>query len=342
MKALITGGAGFIGSHLADYLVRAGHHVTILDDLSTGRLENVRALEGHPAFACRIGSVTDERTVAEVMSEADVVFHLAAAVGVFLVVQSPVRTIETNVLGTEIILRQAAAHGRKVILASTSEVYGKSPKVPYSEGDDLVMGPTTVGRWSYASSKAIEEFLARAYWQEKRLPVVIVRPFNVVGPRQTGQYGMVLPRFIGQALRGGPITVYGEGRQTRCFSHVRDVVDVFVRLAEHPAAVGEVYNVGTDSEISIKDLALRVVALAKTGAAIQFIPYDAAYGEGFEDLQRRVPDLRKIRAAIGYQPRVRLDDIILELLELGRAQVEHKGPTIQQSHTNPRQPGPLR
>ena len=318
MKALITGGAGFIGSHLAEYLVGAGHHVTILDDLSTGKMENLRALEGHPRFVCRIGSVTDERTVAEVVSEADAIFHLAAAVGVFLVVQSPVRTIETNVLGTEIVLRQAAAHGRRVLLISTSEVYGKGRKVPYNEQHDLVLGPTTVGRWSYACSKAIEEFLALAYWREKKLPVVVVRPFNIVGPRQTGQYGMVLPRFVGQALRGGPITVYGEGAQTRCFTHVKDVIAAFALLAESPAAVGQVYNIGSDSEISIKDLALRVAALANTGASIQSIPYSSAYGEGFEDLQRRIPDLTKIRKAIGYQPSISLDEIILELLALGR------------------------
>ena len=336
MKALITGGAGFIGSHLAEHLIRSGHPVTVLDDLSTGRLENLRALEGNPAFTCRIGSVTDERTVAEVMSDVEIVFHLAAAVGVFLVVQSPVRTIETNVLGTEIVLRQAAAYRRKVLLASTSEVYGKSQKVPYSEGDDLVLGPTTVGRWSYACSKAIEEFLALAYSREKNLPVVIMRPFNVVGPRQTGQYGMVLPRFVEQALRGGPITVYGKGTQTRCFSHVRDVVEAFARLAEHPAAVGEVYNIGSDHEISIQDLAVKVAALARTGAGIQHVPYAAAYGQGFEDLQRRVPDLAKIRAAIGYQPRVALDEIICELLEIGRAKMPDAHPPVGRSGTNPR------
>lgn len=324
MKALITGGAGFIGSHLAEYLIRRGDHVAILDDLSTGRLENISALQGHPRFQCRIGSVTDERTVAEMVEEAEIVYHLAAAVGVFLVVKSPVRTIETNVLGTEIVLRQAAAHRTKIILVSTSEVYGKSRKVPYSEGDDLLLGPPTKGRWSYACSKALEEFLALAYWREKKLPVVIVRPFNVVGPRQTGQYGMVLPRFIAQALQGGPITVYGTGNQTRSFAHVSDVVEALVCLSEHPDAVGEIYNIGSDHEISIKELAQRVVELAKTRAQIQFIPYSEAYAEGFEDLERRVPDLSKIRAAIGYHPKVSLDQIIIELLALGRAQVTNK------------------
>jgi UDP-glucose 4-epimerase len=335
MKVLVTGGAGFIGSHLADHLIKCGHEVTVLDDLSTGRLENIRGLEGHPRFRCRIGSVTDERTVAELISDAEVVFHLAAAVGVFLVVQNPVRTIETNVLGTEILLRQAAARGRKVLLASTSEVYGKSRKVPSSENDDLVLGPTTVGRWSYACSKALEEFLAIAYWNEKKLPMVIVRPFNVVGPRQTGRYGMVLPRFVEQALGGGPITVYGNGSQTRSFAHVRDVVEALVRLAEHPAAVGQIYNVGNDQEIAIQELAHRVAALAKTGARIQYIPYEEAYGAGFEDLERRVPDLSKIREAIGYQPRTTLDEIILELLGIGRAGRAKKTEAVRSSSGTP-------
>ncbi len=354
MKILITGGAGFIGSHLAEYLVARGEErVTVLDDLSTGSLENLKALEGHPRFTCRIGSITDERTVAEVVSEADLVYHLAAAVGVFLVVQSPVRTIETNMLGTEILLRQAAAHGRKVVLLSTSEVYGKSAKVPCSEDDDLVLGATTVNRWSYACSKALEEFLALAYAKEKNLPVVIVRPFNIVGPRQTGRYGMVLPRFVEQALRGGPITVYGDGAQTRSFAHVRDMVEGLVRLAELPAAVGQVYNIGNDCEVAIRDLARSVARLSETGARVrqavgrtrrvaettrrvEFVPYSTAYGEGFEDLRRRVPDLSKIRAAIGYEPRVTLDEIIRELLALARRKPAKAPASAKKSAHSPR------
>jgi UDP-glucose 4-epimerase len=311
MKALITGGAGFVGSHLAEALVARGDEVFVLDNLSTGSIENIEHLKGHPRFHYAVESVTNEPVTAELVDRVDVVFHLAAAVGVRLIVESPVNTIETNVHGTEMILKLANKKKKKVLVASTSEVYGKSGVVPFREDADLVLGPTSKGRWSYACSKAIDEFLALAYFKEKRLPVVVVRLFNTVGPRQTGRYGMVIPNFVKQALGGRPITVFGDGSQSRCFTYVSDVVGQLVALAEEERAVGEVFNVGNDrEEISIVDLARRVKARAASKGEIVLVPYDQAYEEGFEDMQRRVPDLAKLRALTGYQPQVQLDEIL--------------------------------
>jgi nucleoside-diphosphate-sugar epimerase len=311
MKALITGGAGFVGSHLAEALLARGDTVHVLDNLSTGAMDNIGHLKGNERFHYLIDSVMNERVVAEVIDRVDVVYHLAAAVGVKLIVESPVNTIETNVHGTEMVLKVASKKKKKVLVASTSEVYGKSEEVPFREDADLVLGATTKGRWSYACSKAIDEFLALAYWKEKGLPVVVFRLFNTVGPRQTGRYGMVIPNFVKQALQGHPITVFGDGTQSRSFTYVSDVVDALVKLAEHPDAVGQVLNIGNDhEEISILELAQRVKARTGSKSAIELVPYDEAYEEGFEDMPRRVPDLTKIRRLLGYEPRVHLDEIL--------------------------------
>jgi len=311
MKALITGGAGFVGSHLAEALVARGDEVFVLDNLSTGSIENIEHLKGHPRFHYTIESIMNEPVTAELVDRVEVVFHLAAAVGVRLIVESPVNTIETNVHGTEMVLKLANKKKKKVVVASTSEVYGKSGIVPFREDADLVLGPTSKGRWSYACSKAIDEFLALAYHKEKRLPVVLVRLFNTVGPRQTGRYGMVIPSFVKQALQGRPLTVFGDGTQSRCFTYVSDVVEQLVALAEEPRAVGEVFNVGNDrEEITIGDLARRVKARTGAKSEVVLVPYDQAYEEGFEDMQRRVPDLAKLRALTGYVPKVQLDEIL--------------------------------
>lgn len=310
MKALITGGAGFIGSHLAEFLLGRGHEVHVLDDLSTGSMENIDSLRGSPRFHYHVESVLAEPVLAELVDRADVIYHLAAAVGVRLIVDSPVRTLHTNIATTEIVLRHAAKKKKTVLVTSSSEVYGKSTKAPFREDDDMVLGPTTKSRWSYACSKAVDEFLALAYWKEQHVPTVIVRLFNTVGPRQTGRYGMVIPRFVGQALQGGPITVYGDGSQTRCFAHVSDVVEQIWKLAEHPDAIGQVFNIGSDDEISIGKLAERVQNLVNPSASISFIPYAKAYQEGFEDIERRVPDLTKLRKLTGYAPKFSLDDIL--------------------------------
>lgn len=314
MRALITGGAGFIGSHLAEALIAAGHRVSVIDNLSTGAFSNIAHLKGHERFSYAIDSIDNEPLVAELIDQADMVYHLAAAVGVRLIVESPVRTIETNVHGTEVVLRHAAKKGKTVLIASTSEVYGKSPSVPFREDGDLVMGPSSKHRWAYACSKAIDEFLALAYWKEKKLPVIIVRLFNTVGPRQTGRYGMVVPNFVRQALAGEPITVFGDGLQTRCFTYVGDVVGALVALASEPGAIGTVLNLGSTQEISIRDLAERVKALTGSASPIQMVPYDQAYESGFEDMHRRVPDISRIRALIGYEPRVPLDDILRRVI----------------------------
>jgi len=320
MKVLITGGAGFVGSHLAEALLARGDTVYILDNLSTGAMANVAHLKTHDRFHYLIDTVMNERVVAEGVDHVDVVYHLAAAVGVKLIVESPVNTIETNVHGTEMVLKVAAKKKKKVLIASTSEVYGKSEDVPFREDADLVLGATTKGRWSYACSKAIDEFLALAYWKEKQLPVVVFRLFNTVGPRQTGRYGMVIPNFVKQALRNEPITVYGDGKQSRCFTYISDVVDALVKLAEHPGAVGQVMNIGNDhEEISILDLAKRVKARTGSRSVIEMVPYDKAYEEGFEDMPRRVPDLGKIRALIGYEPRVHLDETLDKVAEYFRS-----------------------
>jgi UDP-glucose 4-epimerase len=311
MKALITGGAGFVGSHLTERLLESGHEVHVIDDLSTGSIENIEPFKGRPGFHYTIETIMNEPVLAELVDRVDVVFHLAAAVGVRLIVESPVNTIETNVHGTEKVLALANKKRKKVVLTSTSEVYGKADTVPFREDGDLVMGPTSKGRWSYACSKAIDEFLALAYHKEKRLPVVVARLFNTVGPRQTGRYGMVIPNFVKQALLGHPLTVFGDGTQTRCFTDVRDVVGQLALLAEAPSAVGEVFNVGNDrEEVTILELAERVKARTGSKSEIVLVPYEKAYEEGFEDMRRRVPDLSKLRALTGYVPQVSLDEIL--------------------------------
>ena len=310
MRALITGGAGFIGSHLAETLLNGGHTVSVIDDLSTGSIRNIQHLKGRSGFSYVIDSVTNEPLLAECVDGCDVIFHLAAAVGVKLIVEAPVRTIETNVHGTEVVLKHANKKKKLVVVASTSEVYGKSAVLPFREDADLVLGPTTKHRWAYACSKMIDEFLALAYWKERRLPVVIVRLFNTVGPRQTGQYGMVVPTFVQQALEGLPITVYGDGNQSRSFTYVGDVVSALVALAQTPDAIGEIFNIGNDQEISIADLAARVKAITRSASDIVFIPYDQAYEAGFEDMPRRVPDISKVRRMAKFEPRVQLDEIL--------------------------------
>jgi UDP-glucose 4-epimerase len=319
VKAFITGGAGFIGSHLAGRLLDDGHDVSILDNLSTGSIDNIAHLKGRTGFSYTIDSVTNEPLLAELIDTSDVVFHLAAAVGVKLIVEQPVHTIETNVHGTEVVLKHANKKKKLVFIASTSEVYGKSADVPFREAADLVLGPSAKHRWAYACSKLIDEFLALAYWKEKKLPVVIVRLFNTVGPRQTGQYGMVLPTFVRQALAGQPITVFGDGTQSRSFTYVGDVVDALVGLATNTRAVGEVFNIGNTGEVTIGDLAARVKQMAGSCSPIHYVPYDQAYETGFEDMPRRVPDISKIRAFVGYEPKMQLDDIIRSVIEYMRA-----------------------
>ena len=321
MRVLITGGAGFIGSHLADAYIARGDEVHIIDDLSTGSFRNIQHLKTHARFHYTIDSVLNQPVLSEVMDQCDVVFHLAAAVGVKLIMESPVHTIETNVRGTEVVLAQANKKKKRVLIASTSEVYGLSEHLPFREDGPLVMGATSKHRWSYACSKAIDEFLALAYHREKKLPTIIVRLFNTVGPRQTGQYGMVIPTFVKQALAGRPITVYGDGSQTRCFGFVGDVVGALMKLMDEPAAVGQVFNIGSDQEISIGKLAERIRELTSSKSEITFMPYDEAYEEGFEDMPRRVPDIGKVRDLVGFAPTVRLDDILQSVIayEIGPA-----------------------
>jgi UDP-glucose 4-epimerase len=319
MKALITGGAGFIGSHLSELLINQGNQVFILDDLSTGNIENILHLKDNPNFHYTIDTVMNVPVTAELVDRSDVIFHLAAAVGVRLIVESPVRTIETNIKGTEIILELAGKKRKQVILTSTSEVYGKANKVPFSENDDLVLGPTHKGRWSYACSKAIDEFLALAYWRERKLPVIVTRLFNTVGPRQTGRYGMVVPTFVRQALLGDPITVFGEGTQSRCFAHVTDVTDALYKLSQTKASLGKIFNVGSDEEISILQLARKIKHLLGSQSRIDLIPYDEAYEEGFEDMPRRVPDISRVQQMINYQPRNNLDQIIQSVIDHERS-----------------------
>jgi UDP-glucose 4-epimerase len=315
MRALITGGAGFIGSHLADALLAAGHQVTVLDDLSTGSMENIAHLKTHPRFRYTVDSVTNEPLLAELIDGCDIVFHLAAAVGVKKIVEEPVHTIETNVHGTEVVLKHANKKKKLVVIASTSEVYGKSVAVPFHEDDDLVLGPTPKHRWAYACSKAIDEFLALAYWKEKKLPVIIVRFFNTVGPRQSGQYGMVIPNFVRQALAGQPITVHGDGTQSRSFTYVGDVVSALLKLMAEPRAIGQVFNVGNPEEVTILELANRVRQLANSESEIVLVPYEQAYDAGFEDMPRRVPNLQKIRSLIDYEPHVDLNEILRRVID---------------------------
>lgn len=315
MKVLITGGAGFIGSHLAEHYLNQGEFVCAIDDLSTGSIENILHLKSNPNFNYTIDTVLNAPIIAELVDQCDVIFHLAAAVGVKLIVESPVKTIETNVRGTEVILEMANKKKKKVVIFSTSEVYGKGSNIPFSEEEDLVLGPTYKGRWSYACSKAIDEFLALAYWREKGLPVVVLRLFNTVGPRQTGQYGMVLPNFVRQALCNQPLTVFGDGTQSRCFTHVADVVGAIDMLTKEDSAIGEVFNIGSDDEISILELALKVKGFLSSDSPVQLIPYHEAYEVGFEDMRRRVPDLSKARNLIGYKPAKTLDNIIESVVE---------------------------
>jgi UDP-glucose 4-epimerase len=319
VRALITGGAGFIGSHLSEALLDAGHDVLVLDNLSTGSFDNIAHLKGRAGFEYFIDAVDNEPLLAELIDRSDVVFHLAAAVGVKLIVEQPVHTIETNVHGTEVVLKHANKKKKLVVIASTSEVYGKSEDVPFREDSDLVLGPTPKHRWAYACSKAIDEFLALAYWKERKLPVIIVRFFNTVGPRQTGQYGMVIPNFVRQALAGEPITVFGDGTQSRSFTHVGDVVGALLKLVGERAAIGQVINIGNTQEVTIRALAERVRELSGSTSPIVCIPYDQAYESGFEDMPRRVPDLSKISAMIGYKPRRTLDDILIEVIDYFRA-----------------------
>ena len=315
MKTLITGGAGFIGSHLAHTLLEDGHEVFVLDNLSTGSIDNIEPLKTHPRFRYAIDTITNEPVMAEHIDRCDVVVHLAAAVGVKLIVEAPVHTIETNVAGTEVVLRHAAKKRKLVVIASTSEVYGKSTALPFREDADLVLGSTRQHRWAYACSKAIDEFLALAYWKERGLPVIILRLFNTVGPRQTGRYGMVIPTFVRQALAGDPITVFGSGRQSRSFGYVDDVVRGLMALVTEPRAVGEVFNLGNNHEITIREL-------AESDSEIVTIPYDEAYESGFEDMPRRVPDLTKVKDLVGYEPRVDLPEILSQVIAHHRAHTE--------------------
>lgn len=315
MKVLITGGAGFIGSHLAELLLERGDDVTILDNLSTGRLENVAPLEGNPNFHIVIGSIMNEFLVDKLVERADWVFHLAAAVGVELIVKDPLRSLMTNIKGSEIVLESVYRYHRKVLITSTSEIYGKNASGPLKEDDDRILGSPLKSRWSYSTSKAVDEILAYAYWKEKKVPIVIVRLFNTVGPRQTGHYGMVIPRFVEQALAGKDITVYGSGHQSRCFLYVKDATNAMIRLMERPEAVGQVFNVGSQEEFTIEQLARKIISMTESRSAIVRVPYDEAYEEGFEDMQRRVPDTSKISKLIGFKPTANLDGILQMVIE---------------------------
>ncbi|HWX54661.1 MAG TPA: GDP-mannose 4,6-dehydratase [Verrucomicrobiae bacterium] len=329
MKILITGGAGFIGSHLAEYLVERGEQVFVIDDLSTGSIKNIQHLKASENFDLCVDSVTNQRLMAELVDAADVIYHLAAAVGVRLIVESPTRTMATNIRGTEVVLELAAKKKKRVLIASTSEVYGKRTQVPFREDDDLILGPPDKGRWSYACSKAIDEFLAVAYWKERRLPTVVARLFNVVGPRQTGRYGMVVPSLVRQALSGTDLTVYGDGTQARCFTHVSDVVGALIALTEHREANGEVYNIGSAEEISILELARKIKEVTASDSEIVTVPYGRVYEEGFEDMMRRVPDLTKISRTIGYSPSMNLDQILLDTIKY---HIEDLGVAHQNGH----------
>jgi nucleoside-diphosphate-sugar epimerase len=329
-KFLVTGGAGFIGSHLCELLLQQGHHVVAIDNLSTGSLNNVQNLCQHPEFQFVRETITNSQVLDRLTSEADIIIHLAAVVGVKLIVEDPVNTIVTNIMGTEAVLTTANRYGCKVVLASTSEVYGKGLKVPFNEEDDTVMGPTSHSRWAYATSKAIDEFLGLAYFRQFGLPVVVLRFFNTVGPRQTGRYGMVLPRFVRQALAGEPITIYGDGAQSRCFSDVSDIVDATVKLAEHPQAIGQVFNIGSTEEVTIRELAERVIAATGSSSKLVYVPYAEAYAPGFEDMRRRVPDLEKIHQLIGYTPRYTLEDTLQRVIQFERQQLvkQSREPTL--------------
>ncbi len=315
MKILVTGGAGFIGSHLVEALLDRGDEVWVIDDLSTGRFENIAHLEDHPKFHYTIDTILDEGVLGEHVARVDSVFHLAAAVGVAYIIENPLQSLETNIKGTEYVLQAANEGKKRVMIFSTSEIYGKANHQPCKETDDRILGTTTIARWGYSSSKAIDEFLALAYHREKQLPVVIVRCFNTCGPRQTGQYGMVIPRFVKQALLDHPITVYGDGKQTRCFCDVSDVVRAVLALSDEPAADGEVFNVGSNVPISIEELASRIKELTGSRSPIEYIPYEKAYEQGFEDMRERVPDLAKIKEYVGYEPQVTLQELLERVVE---------------------------
>lgn len=318
-RVLITGGAGFVGSHLAESLLECGWEVTAVDDLSSGRRDNIADLIAHPRFRFALETIANEVVVDRLVSECDLIFHLAAAVGVELIVKSPIRVIETNVIGTHVVLKAAQRYHKKTIIASTSEIYGKSTNVPFGEDDDRVLGPTTRNRWSYATSKALDEFLALAYHKEYGLPVVICRFFNMIGPRQTGRYGMVVPRFVSQALAGSPITVFGDGSQSRCFCHVKDAVRAIMGLSLDASCEGEAFNIGSTEEITIYDLAQRVKERTSSHSKIKLVPYDQAYEYGFEDMQRRIPDISKIARRIGWAPQVTLDQTIDDIVRWFRS-----------------------
>jgi UDP-glucose 4-epimerase len=328
MKILITGGAGFIGSHLADRLHAEGHEVTVIDNLSTGRYANIGHLEGKERFRLIIDTVLNENLMEELIKEADRVFHMASAVGVKLIMERPVQTIETIFKGTDVVLSFCARYRKRVLIPSTSEVYGKGTAVPFREEDDILKGSTSKHRWAYACAKELDEFLALAHWKESRLPVVVVRLFNTVGPRQTGQYGMVVPRFVKSAIENKPLSVYGDGTQSRCFAHVADVVDALIKLLETPACFGQVINIGNDKEITIKDLAEKVIELTGSKSEIQYVPYESVYGDGFEDMRRRVPSLEKARRLIGYNPTRTLEDIINDVAKNFRKELEPEGVAI--------------
>ena len=315
MKILVTGGAGFIGSHLAEALLAQGHEVTILDNLSTGRLENIAPLQNHPQFHIVFGDVLNEFLVDKLVERADWIFHLAAAVGVQLIVKDPLRSLTTNIKGSEIVLEAVYRYHRKVLITSTSEIYGKNVNGPLKEDDDRILGSPLKSRWSYSTSKAVDEILAYVYWKEKQVPTFIVRLFNTVGPRQTGSYGMVVPRFVEQALRGKDLTVYGNGNQTRCFLYVKDAVNAMIALLQHPAAVGQVFNLGSQEEVSIREVAEKVIRLVGSASRIIYVPYDEAYEEGFEDMQRRVPDISKVSRLIGFKPSTDLEGILQLVIE---------------------------
>jgi UDP-glucose 4-epimerase len=315
IHALVTGGAGFIGSHLSEALLKRGNRVTVLDDLSTGRRENISGLESNPEFNLVRGSVIDHNVVDRLVSQCDIIYHMAAAVGVSYVIANPLASLRINTRGTEIVFAAAERHQNKVVLASTSEVYGKNEKDRLGEDDDRVLGSTFISRWGYSCAKAFDEFLALAYWREKKLPVVILRFFNTCGPRQTGRYGMVIPRFVEAALAGRPLQVYGDGKQIRCFSCVDDIVEGVLALAEHPEAEGEVFNLGSMQPVNIEDLAKKVVEMTGSSSRIDYIPYEQAYENGFEDLQRRVPDISKAKKLVGFEPKISLEELLKQVIE---------------------------